>query len=296
MLRSERKSGVIFLVITLLLFSSQISFLSRADAANYATFGGDRQFQITLPDNYSASNSYPLIIGLAGYQQSSLEFNQIWNFDKYVDSKEFIYVAPDGKFDRFGNQFWNGAGCCDTGKIHTDDDAYILSIIQKISGQYSIDQNRIYLIGHSNGGFMVNELACRHANLFAGVIDIAGGNYSNLSQCKPTSPINYLEVWGSKDETFSGNHELGKKIAGAVTLLNFWRKQNGCTNKPIVDPIKYFYDQRVGKPATIKKTYPNCKAVTEFWEMIGSKHLPSPTPAFTNDLLDFLLNSIKANL
>jgi poly(3-hydroxybutyrate) depolymerase len=35
-----------------------------------------------------------------------------------------------------------------------DDEGYLISIIDLVSAKYNVDLKRVYLIGHSNGGFM----------------------------------------------------------------------------------------------------------------------------------------------
>jgi polyhydroxybutyrate depolymerase len=267
----------------------------KAQAFTVAVFPNKRQFQVDVPADYSAKSSYPLIIALPGYQQSSEKFEAHWKFSTLVDQLNFIYVVADGTLDKYKNQFWNGAGCCDSDQVKTNDDSYIISIIASIQQQYQIDPSRIYLLGHSNGGFMVNELACNHAKLFAAVVDYAGGNYPDLNKCQPNSALNYLEVWGSKDETFYGNHELGRKILGAVPLVQFWGQQNKCVGQPTKTEIKADYDLMASQKEVVKLTFQGCanQVDTQLWEVVGSNHLPTPTEQLRLDLINFLLEHQK---
>ena len=65
----------------------------------------------------------------------------------------------------------------------------------------------------------------------------------------------------------------------------------------VIDPAKFSYDLDVSDSSAIKKTFPNCKnnVDTEYWELVGSKHLPTPSNQFTSDLLDFLLSHTKTS-
>ena len=41
-------------------------------------------------------------------------------------------------------------------------------IIDQIKSSYNVDDARVYVIGHSNGGFMTYRLACQMSDTFAG--------------------------------------------------------------------------------------------------------------------------------
>ena len=51
------------------------------------------------------------------------------------------------------NRFWNASdACCNFFESEVDDSGYIRSIIDDMKQVFNVDRNRIYLIGHSNGG------------------------------------------------------------------------------------------------------------------------------------------------
>lgn len=50
-----------------------------------------------------------------------------------------LYVYPDGTKDSGGVRFWNGTPeCCDFEYPKVNDDAYIMSIIDKVSAEYAL--------------------------------------------------------------------------------------------------------------------------------------------------------------
>ena len=54
---------------------------------------------------------------------------------------------------------------------------------------YTIDEKRIWAFGHSNGGFMVNRMACDMADKIAGIVSMAGETYKNqIRSARPRRP------------------------------------------------------------------------------------------------------------
>lgn len=249
---------------------------------------------IYLPTNYQASQPAPLVIALHGYAQSALQFEKYWQFKSQFNSAGFIYAVPNGSADSSGNYFWNATPeCCDFQTPKVDDQAYLRNYIATIENQYSVDPKRIYLIGHSNGGFMANAFACKNAKLLAAVVNIAGGSYGKQSLCQPSAPINLLQIWGTKDETYPINHIMGMAIPGAVKTIQYWARLNGCQSQAVALPQKFDFDASIKGAETTVLDYPNCAngKVTEFWRMAGSNHQPKPTPAFKAALVQFFAST-----
>lgn len=118
---------------------------------------GRGELPITVPAGYSSENPTPLIVLLHGYTSSGAMQDNYMGFSKLADQYGFLLVAPDGNREPGGdqNRFWNASdACCDFFSTEVDDSAYIADIIKEVKSKFTVDNNRIYLVGHSNGGFM----------------------------------------------------------------------------------------------------------------------------------------------
>jgi polyhydroxybutyrate depolymerase len=264
--------------------------------AQEVKLGGSRPFKLFVPSTYNASFRVPLIIALHGFAQSGAKFEKYLNLTPIAEARGILYVHPDGSADKTGTRFWNATPeCCDIHSPKVNDDAYLMSIINEVSKNYAVDPERIYFIGHSNGGFMANRMACTHADVIAAVVSLAGGSYANTSQCNPTSPINILEIWGTKDVTYKGNHMMGKYIQGAAKTAATWGAINHCSKTMQVLSDKLDLDAKLKGPETTVGQYTECSgnADVEFWSIAGADHVPKLSNNFTSDVVDFLLANPK---
>ncbi len=57
------------------------------------------------------------------------------------------------------------------------EEQYVLAIIEELKRTYRIDTNRIYIAGHSMGGFGAWSIAGRHTDVFAAASAMAGGQF-----------------------------------------------------------------------------------------------------------------------
>jgi predicted esterase len=55
------------------------------------------------------------------------------------------------------------------------EERWVLDLIEMIKRTFDVDTNRIYLVGHSMGGFGTWSIGCNHADRFAGLAPMAGG-------------------------------------------------------------------------------------------------------------------------
>jgi hypothetical protein len=99
-----------------------------------------------------------------------------------------LYADPDETTDPNGIMFWNATNsCCDLFHRGVDDSAYIASIIADVKSTVAVDPKRIFVVGHSNAGFMAYRMACNHAGDIAAIVSLAGATYrpatSNLWTC-----------------------------------------------------------------------------------------------------------------
>jgi len=89
------------------------------------------------------------------------------------------------------------------------------------------DPKRIYVIGHSNGGYMAYRLACDTDGLFSGVVSIAGSTFADESLCKTETPINILQIHGTEDSLVN-YYGIDSDAPGAIEIVERWAERNEC--------------------------------------------------------------------
>ena len=111
------------------------------------------------------------------------------------------------------------------------------------------------------------------------------------------SPIRVLEIWGSKDPTFSGNHIRGKPIPGALQTFNTWGAINQCSPSTVTTPNSLDLDSKVPGSETSVTEFQLSPAGTaiDLWRIDGAGHSPNFAPDFEAQMIKFLLAHPKAS-
>ena len=279
----------------------QKSLLKTAPTAGKATvvaFPGARPFKLQVPTAYTKTKPAPLIIALHGYTSTGADTEKYLKLGPVADARGILYVAPDGSLDNNGLQFWNATpACCNFSGSKVNDEAYIMSIINSVSKKYNVDQKRIYVVGHSNGGFMSHHMACSDSNRIAAIASFAGATYKDQSMCKPSQPITVLQIWGTADETiaYTGGALLSPYPGAAETIAD-WAKLDKCSAKIITSPAKINIESSITGNATTVSSYAGCanKTTVELWSIAGGHHVPTLASDFATKLVNFLLAHPKA--
>ena len=110
-----------------------------------------------------------------------------------ASARDILYVAPDGTIDNAGNHLWDATpSCCNFYGSTVDDKAYLESFVHSVSKSYNVDSKRIYIVGHSNGGFMAHHMTCTHSDQIAAIVSFSGATFKEQSSCQPAQPISIL--------------------------------------------------------------------------------------------------------
>ncbi len=264
------------------------------------TFGGDRPVELRVPAGYDASRPAPLLLVLHGYGAGGAINDLYMHWTSIADAKGFLYASPDGTVDKSGKRFWNANdGCCDFDGTNVDDVGYLMSLVKDIRAAYAVDPKRIYVMGHSNGGYMTNRLACDHSETFAAAVSWAGANWSDPAKCAPTSPIGFLQMHGTKDGTvpYGPGADGPTKVAyaGAVGTVATWATKNGCSAQLTATSEALHVSE--GNPAADTKVsrHEGCLAngAAELWPVDGADHLFTFTPEAVSALWKFFETHAK---
>lgn len=249
------------------------------------TFGGSRPVDLVVPTDYDAANPAPLLIVLHGHSVNGVVQLAYTRLGDLADSLGFLVMGPDGLINEEGNHYWNATdACCDFYDSDVDDASYIRGLIDEVSAEYSVDPKRVFLWGHSNGGFMSYRMACDYSETIAGLVSLAGATHLNASDCGATEPVNILQIHGDLDSTvpFAGDEDF----PGVENTLAQWAALNSCGNTRTVLSDRHDLDRDVDGDDTRVETQDGCPigGSVELWVIEGGEHIPSLLPNF-DDLM-----------
>ena len=112
-----------------------------------------RSYFIAYPADISPDENAPLIINMHGYGGNAQQQQAYSEMDAYAHPQNIAVVYPQGL-----NNSWNVFTYWDSNPY--DDVGFINHMLNDISDNFNIDENRIYACGMSNGGYMAYRLAC----------------------------------------------------------------------------------------------------------------------------------------
>lgn len=134
---------------------------------SYLYTGRLQTYSMHVPANYVATGAaYPLIVYLHGFTGLPEEpfYNPV-GLVQMVDQQGYLLASALGR----GDYFYRGEGDLD-----------VLEVIADVSRRYHVDPDRIYLMGHSMGGYGTNNVGMHHPDLFAAIAPAEGTDSANL--------------------------------------------------------------------------------------------------------------------
>jgi polyhydroxybutyrate depolymerase len=257
---------------------------------------GDRPFTLYVPTSYTAGTAEPLVVMLHGYSASGSIQENYLKFAPEAEKRGFLYATPDGTVDNRNERFWNATdACCNLYGAAVDDSSYLTEVIRAVSAKYTVDPKRVYLIGHSNGGFMSFRMACDHADLIAAIVSLNGAMWNDLTQCRPSQPVSVLNIRGTTDTVIrnEGGAIAGHAYPSTEATVRDWVTLDGCgAPSGLADVPTADLDDDVPSADTFITTYSGCRenSTVVLWTIQKSPHVPHVTEHFVPAVMDFLLS------
>lgn len=272
----------------LLVFSLFIVLNGNAQniSGSFVHGGLTRTYSFYVPSSYTPGQAVPLVLNLHGYTSNGSEQSIYGNFKPIADTANFIVVHPDGTVDPITSQrYWNFGIFGST----VDDLGFLEALIDTISAHYTINPNRVYSTGMSNGGYMSYYLACQ-SNRFAAVGSVTGSmSVPMYNSCNPSNPIPTIQIHGTDDPTvpYSGNSS-SKAVEDVVA---FWADKNECNPTPAITSVP---NTNTTDGATAERYLYSGGTnghTVEFFKVTGGGHTwpgaPVPLPGAGNTCMDF---------
>lgn len=263
--------------------------------------------KVYLPLDFARKEQWPLVVLLHGFSGTADTEDLYLTLRFRVSARGFVLLTPDGTAtpagvkgadgrDLSGLQFWNATDfCCDFGKTAVDDVGYLNKLIRLVTEKYNIDPARVYLFGHSNGGFMANRLACEDGPTFAGIASLAGGSFASTEQCTQPKPIKYLQIHALNDKTIPYHDD--PRFAGGSATVQQWLARNKCQGASRKTLHQDFLLLAPGNDTALE-AWNDCESgkPVAFWTIQAHEgehhdpHVPIFNLNFTDAVLSFLLN------
>ncbi len=187
--------------------------------------GNSREYVLSVPKNYDAARSYPLIVALHGDGLNAAGFVSFSKLEASTGD-EAILAYPEGSVDLF------------TPYDQNPDQKLIALTIDAVKAKYSIDASKIWGFGYSKGAYQLNEIACKKPGIVTAMAIHAGGapqtrDGNGAVDCPAAVGLPVFVTHGQNDGPDGGQF-------GA----DYWASRAGCqtTRSPTQPAICEAYD------------------------------------------------------
>lgn len=160
-----------FSLVSILFFCTMLNAATNADTNIYVS-GAKHPLRISLPADYNASVSYPLVIGMHYCGGNSNEYRNA--LKPLCDSLNVIVACPDNNSQQMTNK------------------DFILATIDTARSMFNIDTASVYLTGMSCNGYYTVQQGLKEVYPFRGIfpwdawIESFNSNTFNLNSTIPT--------------------------------------------------------------------------------------------------------------
>lgn len=185
-----------FLVVLFIATGVRAQELTPEPLETLTVDGLDRQYSVYVPENLT--EPAPLVVALHPRGATGEGMRQISRFDALADTEGFIVAYPDA----IGGE-WNYTRGVIGYDVPHDDLKFLNTLVDTLADTYSIDSERVYLVGFSNGGFMAQRVACEDPSHFAAFATVAAAGFGGmLDVCVEPGTVSapILMMHGSADD------------------------------------------------------------------------------------------------
>lgn len=177
-----------------------------------------REYIYFKPSN--APENCPLVFVCHGYSGTAEGIMNYSHFNDLAIEYGFAVCYPQGIEDADGYTFFN-VGYDFQNNETVDDVAFLEDLIDLFSIDNSIDTDKVFCTGMSNGGDFCYLLACEASDAFQGVAPISGMIMQDImDNCSPYQNIGILEIHGTQDNvTYYNGDEQNQDGWGAYPSI-----------------------------------------------------------------------------
>ncbi|MDB4942524.1 MAG: Esterase lipoprotein LpqC [Labilithrix sp.] len=183
-----------------------------------------RKYNLSLPVDYAASRSYPLVLSFHG-SPGNADVMLMYNPFDGASKKDAIVAYPNAL-----DASWDL-----TASTSNVDMQFTKELVTELAGKYSIDTARVFGVGWSGGGFFVNMLACTFPSLMKAFASHSGGApYSDIVPLGSKYPNGYPKCGDAESPVaafiFHGQLDNTVPYGSGEFESSYWGYVNGCSD------------------------------------------------------------------
>lgn len=189
-----------------------------------------REYLLHIPRGFqkNADKRAPLVVMLHGRTSNGkAAASSYYGWSELADQEGFVAAFPTALGKPTNWQPALGGG-------ETPDTKFLAQLIEALVAELQLDQDRVFLTGHSSGGFMSYSFAAMHSDKVAAIGPVAG---LRVGREEPELPVSVISFHGMADDVVAYDAEHGKKAAyrgmpSALESAAAFAKCNGCADEP----------------------------------------------------------------
>ena len=186
----------------------------------------EREYLVYVPTTYNKNTNHPVLLNFHAFGGNAKDYiENESDFREVAEQKEIILIYPQALLFS-GFSVWNAEPFAKENITGSDDIGFVEIILDELQENLSIDPNRIYATGFSNGAMFVYALACFTEGLIAGVAAVSGLQL-NFDDCAPSHPMSVLIAHSTTNDVipYGGSSD----VASVDETVLFWTKVNQTT-------------------------------------------------------------------
>jgi len=157
-------------------------------------------FSLFVPRGYNKEKKYPLMVALHGLGSSHWQMIRYPGLTRLAQEHGYIVVAPTG----YNSRGWYGSRGHTSrrstprnlGELSEKDVMNVLGIVRE---ELSVDDERIYLMGHSMGGGGTWHIGMKYPDIWAALAPVAPAPPRNIIDLAKIKHLPVIVVCGDKD-------------------------------------------------------------------------------------------------
>lgn len=246
--------------------------------------GRTRSYLMHVPPQ-AAGGPLPLVISLHGGGGNAEQQRSSTAMDAAADRDGYVVVYPNGSGPRRDRLLtWNAGNCCGYAqRLGIDDVAFIGRLIDDVERRAAIDDRRVYVAGHSNGGMLAHRVGAMLSSRVAAVASVAGAYVPPPGGVR-AMPVLHIHSVDDPRAPYHGGlgppfpfTQTRVRHSSVEAMIDAWVRRDDCNPSPDVAALR-----EAGSETARKLDYGGCRdgAHVMLWQLSGAGHgWPGGSPA-----------------